>query len=326
MQRYETVLALMGALKKRGIQATREEVEASIEYLGLRDPFGSGDLDELMSRLGAEHTVNQRVLRVARVLSAQEWSDSVLAVRMELRLPPTGLPEDAALELHQALLVAELEQRADEEQVNAQVGRPATQFWKELIAVSRRLCTKLGIDPRPLDNLRESYAAGTGNTLFGVRRLLSPEAVIKVGGNEVSYVPTQVDYLIGHVLWGLPLNPETMEPKPSVTYEWQLLADGSGRFVSHIFNEKGTTASELKELKKRMRGCKRIFEHYALLAISASKPWRGLAWEGRWRKWNQLYPDFARQTEGALRKACQYAANNRQKIRTRFEQLAQPPS
>lgn len=325
MQTYETIPKLMAALKKRGIQASREEVEAGIEHLGLREPFDPGDLDDLVSHLGPNHAVNQRINRVSGVLSGKEWRDAVVAVRLELGLSASGLPGDQALAIHKGLLDTELRQQPIEVQFNALDWRPVAQFWKELISASRRLCAKLGIDPRPLDNLRETYAAGTGNALFGVGKLLSPEAVIKVGGNEVSYRPTQIDYLIGHVLWGLPLDPETMEPKPSVSYEWKKLADGGGRFTPHVFNENEATTSERKVMRMKLEDAKRTFNDCLLITVDRGESWRGVTWEERWRAWNRLYPDFEYPTKDALRKACKYAVNHEGAIRARYEKLTEQP-
>ena len=56
-----------------------------------------------------------------------------------------------------------------------------------------------------------------------------------------------------------------------------------------------------------------------------NEPWQGITWEQRWRKWNLVYPDFARPTPGALRKAWEYAVNNREKIQARINKLNEVP-
>ena len=160
---------------------------------------------------------------------------------------------------------------------------------------------------------------------LGVRKILDPEGVLKVGGMEEQYWPIQTDYLLAHVLWGLPLDPKTMEPKPSVSFQWMRLADGGDRFLPHIFNEKGATATEFRELKARMGVIKRVTRDRLLLAIVNAELCQGLTWDKRWRKWNQRFPDFAFPTPGALRKACEFAVKTREAVRARYQKLMQPP-
>jgi hypothetical protein len=104
VKRYESISDILTALRKRRIQVSREEVESGLEYLGLREPLGPGDLAELIEYLGPQHAVNQRIIRTQKVLSSKKWSDAVLAVRLELKLPPAGLTEGETRELHTALL------------------------------------------------------------------------------------------------------------------------------------------------------------------------------------------------------------------------------
>jgi hypothetical protein len=179
----------------------------------------------------------------------------------------------------------------------------------------------LGIDPRLLDDLRATYASGSASTHLGVRKLLNPEGIFKFGGQELMYRPNQTDYLLAHVLWGLPLDPKTMEPKPSVSFQWIRLPDGSGRFMPHIINEKEATAAELRELKARMGDIKRITRDRLLLSMLNGKLQREGTWDQRWRKWNQRFPDFAFPTSGALRKACEYAVKTRASILARGQKL-----
>jgi hypothetical protein len=321
-QRYESIPDIMKALRKRRIQVSRGEVESGLEYLGLREPFGPGDVADLIDHLGPQHAVNRRIIRTQKVLFSKEWADAVLAVRLDLGLPSHGLSEDESREIHTALL----ENFAAEppkffRNLKGEV-KPVALFWKDLVSGTRMLSKHLGIDPRPLDNLRASYASGTANMLLRVRKLLDPEGVLKVGGMECR--PSQTDYLLAHVLWGLPLDPKIMEPKPAVSFQWIRLADGGGRFISHIFNEQEAAAAELRELKARMRDIKRITRDCLLLAIPNAELRRGVTWDQRWQQWNQRFPDFAFLTPGAFRKACGYAFKNRETIRSRFQKLMQP--
>ena len=198
--------------------------------------------------------------------------------------------------------------------------------WRDIVVGTRILCTRLGIDPRPLDGLRDAYSKGIASWLIGVRKLLNPDGVLIVGGRAIPFEPNQTDYLIGHLAWNLPLNGKTMEPKPGVAYEWSRLADGSGKFASHIINEKYANVAEFKELKTRLKDIRRAFQDMALLSIRNGEPWQEITWEQRWRKWNLLFPDFARLTTGALRKAFEYAVNNRGKIQARTSKLTEVPS
>jgi hypothetical protein len=321
-QRYESIPDIMKALRKRRIQVSRKEVESGLEYLGLREPFGPGDVADLIGHLGPQHAVNRRIIRTEGVLTSKKWADAVLAVRLELGLPSIGLSEGEARELHTALLDNFTAEPPKVVQNLKGEVKPVVLFWKDVVSGARMLCTHLGIDPRPLDNLRTSYANGTANLLLRVRRLLDPEGVLKVGGMECR--PTQTDYLLAHVLWGLPLDPTTMEPKPSVSFQWIRLPDGGGRFLPHIFNEKKATAAELRELKARMGDIKRVTRDRLLLAMVNAELWQGPTWDERWRKWNQRFPDFAFPTSGALRKACEYAVKTRAAILARYQKLMQP--
>jgi hypothetical protein len=103
-QRYESIAAVLPVLRKRRIQAPREEVESVLRHLGLREPFGPEDVAELVTQLRPQHTVSRRIMQTARVLTSKQWTDAVLAVRLELGLPSTGLSEEAVRDLHRALL------------------------------------------------------------------------------------------------------------------------------------------------------------------------------------------------------------------------------
>jgi hypothetical protein len=324
-QRYESISEVLTALRKRRLQVSREEVESVVKHLGLRDPFGPGDMAELIDRLGPQHAVNRRIIRTEKVLSSKEWAGAVLAVRLDLGLPSHGLSEGEARELHTALLdnfAAEPPKFV--RNLKGEV-KPVALFWKDLVSGTRMLSKHLRIDPRPLDNLRASYASGTTNMLLGVWKILNPEAVLRVGGMEMRYWPSQTDYLLAHVLWDLPLDAKTMEPKPSVTFQWMPLADGGGRFLPHIFNEKQATTAELRELKARMGDIKRITRDRLLLAMVNAELWQEPTWDERWQKWNRRFPDFAFPTPGALRKACEYAVKTREAVRARYQKLMQPP-
>jgi hypothetical protein len=83
--RYESLPDITEALRERRILVTQEKVESALQYLGLREPFGPGDLAELIEYLGPQHTANQRIIRTEKVLSRKKWADAVLAVRLELK-------------------------------------------------------------------------------------------------------------------------------------------------------------------------------------------------------------------------------------------------
>ena len=104
-----------------------------------------------------------------------------------------------------------------------------------------------------------------------------------------------------------------------------MLEDGSGMSFVRLFNEKEASASELRELKIRTQDLKKIMEDGLLLSVGEVEDWQGLTWEQRWQIWNRRFPDFARTTPRALRKACEYAEKNRERIQRRYEKLAQPP-
>ena len=321
---YETNSELGKALEKKGFRVTQEELESVLNQLELGDPFGPEDLDVVACTLGPEHRVNSRVLRTDRTLSSDEWGEAVVTQRLGVGLPASGLTKGEARELHMSLL----ESLAGQPAVVSIKGKdyqPVMDVWRNIVVCTRLLCTRLGIDSRPLDGLRDTYANGIASWLIGVRKLLDPEGVLKVGGRVIPYEPNQTDRLIGHLLWNLPLDGKTMEPKPAVAYKWSRLADGSGLFASYIFNEKDASAAELKELKTKLIEIKQAFEGMALLSIS-NEPWQGITWEQRWRKWNLVFPDFARPTPGALRKAWEYAVNKREKIQPRIHKLTEVPS
>jgi hypothetical protein len=197
-------------------------------------------------------------------------------------------------------------------------------FWSELLSRSRRLCGLIGINARPMDDLRASYSKGTPDLLIGVRKLLDPEGVLIVGGIKFQYRPRQTDYLLAHVLWALALDPKIMEPKPTVSYQWSRLVGGGGRFLPHTCNDEQASARELRGLRTKMQNIKRMIRDRLLLSVVEKRNWQGLSWEQCWLRWNQLYPDFAFQTAGALRKACEYAVRNREAIQARAEKLSQP--
>ncbi|MFQ6026324.1 MAG: hypothetical protein ACE5Q6_02290 [Dehalococcoidia bacterium] len=322
---YETMEEIQTELRKRNIQATRAEVESALDQLDLRGALGPTDLKEIADHLGPQQKVSDRVLRVQRILDSEEWSEAVVARRIEVGLPANGLSEGQARDLHDALLDSLAGQPAAVS-IKGKDYQPVVDVWRGIVVCTRILCTRLGIDPHPLDGLRDTYANGIASWLIGVRKLLNPEGVLKVGGRSIPYEPNQTDRLIGHLAWNLLLDGKTMEPKPAVTYKWSRLADGSGQFASYIINEKDANAGELKELKTKLIEIKRAFEDMALLSISNGEQWQGITWEQRWRKWNLVFPDFAKLTPGALRKAWEYAVNNREKIRARISKLTEVPS
>lgn len=305
--RYEYLPDITEALRERRILVTQEEVASALEYLGLREPLGPGDLAELIEYLGPQHTANQRIVRTEKVLSSKKWADAVVAVRLELKLPPGGLTEGEARELHIALL----DKVSGGQPIMVKIGdgewQDVVYFWSELLSRSRRLCGLIEINACPMDDLRASYGKGTPDLLIRVRKLLSPAGVLRVAGTEFHYRPCQTDYLLAHVLWALPLHAKVMEPKPSVSYQWMRLVGGGGRFLPHIFNEKQATASEIRVLKSKMQDIKRVTRNCLLLAMVNAELWQGLTWDARWRRWNRLFPDFAFLTPGAFRKACGYA-------------------
>ena len=72
MQSYETIPEILEALRKRRILVSRETAELKWEQLGMREPFGAGDLKELEAHLAPEHRVSNRVIKTQRILSAKE--------------------------------------------------------------------------------------------------------------------------------------------------------------------------------------------------------------------------------------------------------------
>ena len=183
-KRYESLSEVLNVLRKRRIQASLEEVESVLRRLGLREPFGPEDVAELVTHLQPQHTVSRRIMKTARVLSSREWADAVLAVRLELGLPSTGLSEEAARKLHKALLDTLVGELPTLVKIGARDWQPVHLVWRDLVAASRRLCTLLGIDPRLLDDLRATYASGSASTHLGVRKLLNPEGIFKFGGRN----------------------------------------------------------------------------------------------------------------------------------------------
>ncbi len=324
-QIYETNAKLEKALEKRGFRVSQKELESVLNQLELRDPFGPEDLNQVACTLGPERRINSRVLRTNRILSSDEWGEAVVVQRLGVGLPASGLTEGEARELHMYLLESLAGQPAAVS-IKGKDYQPVVNVWRDIVVCTRLLCTLLGIDPSPMDDLRARYANGISSWLIGVRKLLNPEGVLKIGGRTIPYEPNQTDRLIGHLVWNLPLDGKTMEPKPAVAYKWSRLADGSGHFAPYIFNEKDASAAELKELKTKLIEIKQAFEGMALLSISNGKPWQGITWEQRWRKWNLVFPDFARPTPGALRKAWEYAVNKREKIQPRIHKLTEVPS
>ncbi|MFQ6031216.1 MAG: hypothetical protein ACE5Q6_27445, partial [Dehalococcoidia bacterium] len=298
---YETILELLPALRRRQIPASQEEVESELEQLGLREPFGPEDLAELVTHLGPQHRVNQRVIKTKKVLSSKKWRDAVGGVRLALGLPYTGLSQEQAIELHQGLLDTLLGGQAKEVRIDRpeqQIRELVPDYWHRVFKQTRPLCRFLGIDPSRLDDLIEEYGKHPADTLLGISKLLDPACVFIVDGHELQDEPGQTDHLIGHVLWGHPLDPEFMESKPSMSCEWLRLAAGGGRFLSHIFNETGATPSELKELQRKMRGIKRMWRDGLLLSVVDEDQWQKLTWEQWWEKWNRQFPDYSYLTVG----------------------------
>jgi hypothetical protein len=133
-KRYESLSEVLNVLRKRRIQASLEEVESVLRRLGLREPFGPEDVAELVTHLQPQHTVSRRIMKTARVLSSREWADAVLAVRLELGLPSTGLSEEAARKLHKALLDTLVGELPTLVKIGARDWQPVHLVWRDLVA------------------------------------------------------------------------------------------------------------------------------------------------------------------------------------------------
>ena len=193
-------------------------------------------------------------------------------------------------------------------------------FWGRLVREARPLAVMLSIDPAPLDRLIASFSplyrdglplepvpdqkdieVGGGNALFGLRKILNPERLIKIDDKPIDYQPAPSDRLMGHILWGLQLSPDELPSGPTIGYTWERTPDGGGRLYEEIFGFDRATASEIRGLQADFRQIKRDIRANLLDNFSG-----GGTWAERWRIWNRMFPDLAFPSSDALRRAVAY--------------------
>ena len=163
------------------------------------------------------------------------------------------------------------------------------------------MCSRLDLDPSSLDRLRAVFSSGRMDLLIGLRKLLDPEAVFELDGQEIPFRPNSRDRLIAHLLWGLPLSAEDLTSGPRVSYGWERLPDSSGRQYERSFNRDQETASESREFKEFFKKMKEDSLRAALLNFQTDG-----TWEARWKAWNRIYPDWAFPSKDAMRKKVAY--------------------
>ena len=300
---YETIREVLDELSNKSHVITRAHLTQLMDETGLHCPLSDIDIDELAFHSRGSQLEPDAALPTLEMYG--HFREEVVKARFRLSLPAEGLSEHQVRKRHDALL----DEVIGRSRVQIQIGqlqRSAKKFWGNVILEARGLCGWLKMDPAPLDRIREVFAKGGADCLFGFRKLLNPEGVFRFAGREVAYHPSQTDRLIGHLLWGLPLNLQDISPRPSIAWKWELLPDGGGKFQEESFALDKATARELRELQAKLRWIKRTFRRQMLMGFRPKG-----TWEEKWKTWNRLFPDLAFPSSGAMRKAESYQRRKR---------------
>ena len=318
---FATVGQVKKALEKRGCYVHQGHVVSALNRLDMHPPMDESDIGQLLAHIQPKAlAVDRRVRKIANMLLNDEFKRSVIQARLRLGIPEKGLAEEGVRGRHDALF-RELFEGETTSLTRDQPDLTPSHFWGKVVIEALDLCPLLSIDPTRLNRLADSFRRGSGDPLLGLRKILNPEGILKVGGKERSYEPTQTDRLMGHLLWGLILLPDQMSPVPAVTYSWEQLSDGRGRFIEIFFQVDNASSSELKELALKMREIKRDFRRQLLLSLKRSG-----TWNETWKLWNRKYPDFYFPTPGALRKTVAYNLEKQRHLSRRIRGVvgAQP--
>ncbi len=298
--RYETIAEVLRELNRRQFNAAESVVRRAMARSGLHVPIDNYDLLDLINELQLKRQ-DRYIERVRKKLESDQWQTSLIAARCKIGLPIEGISKEEARALHVALL--EMAAGTPKSVTMGTVTKSVVEVWTDAVREGRLLCRILKIDPDDADKIYASFVKGSINLLIGVRKLLNPEGVLKVGDREIIFEPSAFDRLIGHLLWGLPLSPIDIVDRPSVNYRWERLPDGSGRLVEGRFSPGPNTAAEDRALRKKLVQIKRIMHHQALLQMDSVKELKGKTWQERWEIWTEVFPDFSYSSPHALRKA-----------------------
>ena len=286
-------------MERKGYVIPKGRLNALMKETQLYYPLGGEDINELVSNLGPGDRAGKRLSRKSKD-AEKRYAEEVARGRRRLRLPTEGLSVDQARNLHKALL----DDAFNGSRVRLRLGGKAVVprvYWAEILQEASNLCTISGVDPRPLDDLRILFGKGGVDRMIGVRKLLDPQGVFKFGGNEIDYHPSITDQVIGNLLWGLPFTSTEATSSPSITWTWERLPDGGGRFFEETYHLDDATPREAKQLRASLRQIKKEFRRRLLTAFQLRR-----TWVEEWRRWNRLFPDLAFPSPGALRKAVAY--------------------
>lgn len=322
---YESVEEVLEALIQRGCLVDRGNLVGTMNDKGLHCPVDDRGISELKDELTPKQIATRRSSSRIKILSSNRWRDAVTQARHRLRIPINGLSQEKVRELHDRLLQCTLGAAADRPTF---VDAVVLWFWGGLVREARPLAVMLSIDPAPLDGLRASFSpldghispgaknhdserieVAGGNPLFGLRKILDPEDVIKIDGKPINYQPAPTDRLMGHILWGLQLSPDELPSGPTIGYTWERTPDGGGRLYEEMFGFDRANASDIRELQAKFRQIKRDFRTKHLANFSGGK-----TWNERWRLWNRLFPDLAFPSADALRRAIAYQKTKAPKL------------
>ena len=290
----------MAELRRRGYPVDLADVVGAINIADLHGALGPADLEDLIRYLPGNGKRDKYRVKARQVLTSRLWGSAVADARRRLGLPADGLKTSDARALHNTLLDTILDH------ATTSIARQTLEFWAQVIIEARALSAKIGLDPSPLDDMRIDISAGDMNLLIGVRKLIDPQGVFRIGGREVDYLPTDADRIIGHLVWGLELCVDDLLPGPFLRLKWELMPDGRGRILEETFIIEDASPSELRALTRSLRQIRREFKRRALSSIRPSGTWKD-----RWVEWNRFFPDMEVPSPDALRKAVSYARRRR---------------
>ena len=315
---YEEVGEVLAALERRGCVVDRKILVGAMSDEGLHCPLDDLDIEDLVEALTPTAvTTHGPSIRMAKILASSRWKGTVAQARQRLRVPPKGVSAQAAKEQHDVLLAATLGSTLERSNIDV---ASILNFWGRLVKEARQLAVMLSMDPTPLDPKIAAFspsagigsggaAVAGGNALIGLRKILQPKGVFKLGGTPVQYHPAPTDHLMAHILWGSPLSPEALPSGPSISYKWERTPDGGGRLIEETFGFDQATASEIRQLQASLRRIKREFRARLLRNYSGGK-----TWEERWRVWKQMFPDIVFPSADALRHATAYQNTKDRKL------------
>jgi hypothetical protein len=139
-----------------------------------------------------------------------------------------------------------------------------------------------------------------------VGKFFYPESRFFFGGQELPLEPQPHHRVVAHLLWDLPLLAEHLTPGPRLGFGWKLLPTGEGCFYDTAYNLEQATPTEQRGLTRRIRTDKESLRIATLLRFDRANPSEANTWEKKWRKWNQIFPDWAFPSWEAMRQAIRY--------------------